>query len=379
MKQYKWNSEMVFDDIKKIKQIYAENNNIQALADLRKVSIMLKNSNCFDKPKRTSYLSDIVDNAIKLYSMDNINVKNENSKDLCNKLEEIKKDNNNNIKIANNIKNHKLKRRKYIKVEKVNFSQAINWSKSTFLNFDLKYHCDFNNFIDNGRIYISDNTEENKHTCVIPLYTINRVFSQINFRKNLFSIDDFLFCFLNSQVCKNKINIKSSKFSKTLEIFFYLIYSDLLKENNYKAHYDIKYNIYDNFKSRLNEFKYITNSSNNLVYNSNNSKFVINRDSSLYDGEMVAMFKRGVSYNRINSSFVNTYSHLLAIYLYQQYNIDKNKTKNDIKLLIENIGILPDDQLLKLLNIDLNILAQCNYLDDFVNKCKYEYTKIKRK
>lgn len=379
MTQYKWNSEILADDIKKITQMDVDNNNPQVLADLRKISKMLEEPYSFDKSKRASYLYDITNNAIKKYSMDNINFKNNNSKILYEKLEEIKKEANNNINIANNIKVYRLKPIKRIKVEKINYLEAINWVKYTFFDFNLNYFFNIDEFIDNGRIYINEDDIKSRQTCVIPLYTINKSFSQINFNKSLYSIDNFLFCFLNSQLCKNNIKVKSSKFSKALEIFFYLTYSDLLKKHNYKNHYNIKYNVYNDFKSDLNEFIYITNNIDNLNYDCDNSKFFITRESSLYDGEMVAMFKRGVSYNRINNSFVNTYSHLLALYLYQQYNIDKYKTISDIKLITENIGLLPDDQLLKLLNIDINVLSKCNYLDDFVEKCKDDYSKIKRK
>ena len=98
-----------------------------------------------------------------------------------------------------------------------------------------------------------------------------------------------------------------SIFNQTLEIFFTYLTADNLKEKGYKQFYDIKYDLNNQFKRHLMDFKYIVTNNDRMKYDINKNKYVIESSSSLFNGELVNYYNKGVSYNTSYEKFSAPY------------------------------------------------------------------------
>ncbi len=238
------------------------------------------------------------------------------------------------------------------------------------------YVCNIVNGLINKNSVAKDSDDE---TFVVTLKSLCKSYSNIKKCNGLGCIDDIIYCFCKTLLFESNNNRKTSVFNKTLETFFTLVSSDVLFEKGYKEFYNIRVGLYNSFKYKMDDFKYISYNASSIKYNNETDKYSIPEVSSMFDAEMTNYYKKDVSYDMLMKPIIGVYSYLLALYLYRQYKFNKDKTIKDIDILIKTTGILEDEQILNLLGIcDINQLFNEKDHYDLIENSKSDYSYMKK-
>lgn len=370
MTKYKWNIKELEQDINLIESKLQENNNNQLYDDLVKIQYMLSLKDNFDNVIETNRLSTRVNKLLNGYESDySFSNSNDNH---CKILKLINEDSK---EILKSLNKYYLRKRRVKKYNRGLF-EIILWTEYTFMTFDKNYYVQFNKFINSPRTCISDKAFD---TWAIKLRGITKNYFNISFCNSLNDMLNFFHSFSFNQLNYGDNKPDDSIYEWTLEIFYYLIASDILKDKYYRDSYDIKYQVFNSLKAGLKEFEFIAYNNDSLEYDEDTKNYHISIQSSIYDNEMVQSYYKSINYKSLSLSIKNTYSTLLAIYLYNQYQMDKDKALKNIDILIKNVGRIEDNHMIEMLDIDIDDFVNCRYYDNFYKICKNEYKKKKRK
>ena len=375
MNKYKWNIDEVENDVidlKKMLKSYDGSVYYQALDDLMKIKFLLENLSRYDRPKRAGYVCNIVNGLINKNSV----AKDSDDVLLNNQLNNI---NLLNLDFINNISLYKFKRNVYLFKKKTDEDELILITKEILSNFNINLLDKFNDYVNSNKLNVSEDEYSDDETFVVTLKSLCKSYSNIKKCNGLGCIDDIIYCFCKTLLFESNNNRKTSVFNKTLETFFTLVSSDVLFEKGYKEFYNIRVGLYNSFKYKMDDFKYISYNASSIKYNNETDKYSIPEVSSMFDAEMTNYYKKDVSYDMLMKPIIGVYSYLLALYLYRQYKFNKDKTIKDIDILIKTTGILEDEQILNLLGIcDINQLFNEKDHYDLIENSKSDYSYMKK-
>ena len=365
MTTYKWNLLNLKKDFYKI--IDTDNNKL-IIDDLNKILYMLKYPNNFDNSDVLLFKCEVESVLATIDPINDKEIKNDKQFKILKMINEDSKE------ILKSFSIHNL-RKKRNKSNKRGLFEGILWVDYTLISLNKDYYSLFQELKSNNCMSINKNSD----TWFIRLKSINKNYYNISYVDSLNDMSNLFYSFSYHQLDKEGNNRNDSIYDLTLEIYYFLIASDILKNKYYQDSYKIKYNVFNSLKAGLNEFEFITYHNDDLEYNKQTSNYRITKKSSMFDEELAQNFYKSIDYDSLSLSIKNTYSHLLAIYLYNQYQIDKEKSLANINKLIKIIGRVNDNEILKYLDIDINDFVNCNYFDNFYKTCKKEYKKKKRK
>lgn len=376
MTNFKWDIESIFSDIKRIEEVARHGNQEEALKDLRKISYMFNDPSNFNKTKRSMYVDTILQNIInRLDNNEDAIIQN----DSANQLHALKHIGYISSDVKDIINGYRLIKNKRFFTYNPNELEIIFLIRDMFNKFDKGMLGEFDKYIGSSKLNITESKMDKEDCFTIVLRSIKKTYSSVVKCKNFNYIDGILYCYFKSKLFESNSDRELSVFNKTLEIFFTYLTANNLKSKGYKEFYDVKYNLNNQFKRHLTDFKYIVTNCDKIKYDFNENKYEIESSSSLFNGELVNYYNKGVSYKQMLEPFMSIYSNLLAIYLYQQNIYNKAKTVNDINIIINNMGLISDDELLDRLNIKQEDLLSLDYYNNFMNSIRDEYNIVKKK
>ena len=376
MTKYKWDIENIASDIKLIEKKANAGQREAAIKDLRKISCLFDDIGNFNKEKRSLYVETILQNTIKRLGDTTDDITND---DTANQLQSLKHIGYISSNIKNDIGKYKLVRNKRFFTHNTDELEVLFLIKYMFYQFDKNMLYEFQNYLESKKLNIAESKMYGEDCFTIVLRTINKAYSSVVKSKKFNYIDDILYCYFKTKLFELCADRKPSIFNQTLEIFFTYLTADALKEKGYKEFYDVKYDLYNQFKRYITDFQYIVGNYDKMKYDFNNNNYKIESSSSLFNGELVNYYSKGVSYKNMLEPFTGVYSNLLAVYLYQQNLTNKYKTINDINIMINNMGLISDEDLLYRLDIEEEALISLDYYHTFMNNVKDEYANVKKK